>query len=125
MTRQSIAQRAVRLLDDGRRTISTLRREKGFVALVVFSLALGIGSTVAVFGMADQLLLQPPPGVHDDRSAAYLRLETPDGEEKRLTTPEFDDLSRGATLLDGIASYNLDLFEASVGDARTRRPFVD
>lgn len=106
------------LLDDVRQAVRMLRREKRFVALVVFTLALGIGSTAAVFGMADQLLLRAPPGVHNADFAAYLRLETPDGEEKPLTTPELDDLRRGATLLDGIASYNFDIFEASVGDAR-------
>jgi hypothetical protein len=39
-----------------------LRNEKGFAALVVFTLALGIGTTAAVFGMADQVLLRPLAG---------------------------------------------------------------
>jgi hypothetical protein len=53
-----------------------LRHEKRFAALVVFTLALGIGSTAAVFGMADQLFLSPLPGVHDGGRAAYLRLNS-------------------------------------------------
>src|SRR5690348_8653720 len=100
------------LLADVRGALRLLRREKRFTALVVFTLALGIGSTAAVFGMADQLLLRPLPGVHDDGRAAYLRLDTPDGTRKALTTPELDELRRAATLLDGIASYVSTTFAA-------------
>lgn len=99
-----------------RGAVRLLRRERRFAALVVFTLALGIGSTAAVFGMADQLLLRPLPGVHDDGRAAYLRLDTPAGVEKALTTPELDELSSAATVLDGIASYSSWTFDASVGD---------
>ena len=106
------------MLGDIRTAVRMLRREKSFAALVVFTLALGIGTTAAVFGMADQLLLRPLPGVHDDGHAAYLRLTTAAGEEKALTTPELDELRQAATLVDGIASYNFATFEASVGDTR-------
>ncbi|HEX5436319.1 MAG TPA: hypothetical protein VFW98_04125, partial [Gemmatimonadaceae bacterium] len=61
------------VLIDLRSAARMLRREKRFVVLVVLTLALGLGSTAAVFGMADQLLLRPLPGVHDDGRAAYLR----------------------------------------------------
>ncbi len=104
------------LVADVRSAARTLRHEKSFAALVVFTLALGIGSTAAVFGMTDQLLLRPLAGVHDDGRAAYLRLVAPAGVEKSLTTPEFDELRRTATLLDGIASYYPATFDASVGD---------
>ena len=104
------------LVADVRSAAKTLRHEKRFAALVVFTLALGIGSTAAVFGMADQLLLQPIAGVHDDDRAAYLRLVAPGGVDKSLTTPEFDELRRAATLSDGIASYYPATFDASVGD---------
>jgi putative ABC transport system permease protein len=106
------------MLGDIQSAVRMLRREKSFAALVVFTLALGIGSTAAVFGMADQLLLRSLPGVHDDGGAAYLRLTTPAAAQKALTTPEFDELRDAATLVEGIASYNFATFEASVGDAR-------
>lgn len=93
-----------------------LRHEKRFAALVVFTLALGIGSTAAVFGMADQLLLRPLSGVHDGGRAAYLGLNTAAGAGKALTTPEFDELRQAATLLGGLASHNFPTFDVSVGD---------
>ncbi|HEY9226771.1 MAG TPA: ABC transporter permease [Gemmatimonadaceae bacterium] len=105
-------------MDDVRQAIRTLSREKDVVALVVFTLALGIGSTAVVFSIADQLLLRRPAGVHADGNSAYLRLESSGGKEQQLTTPELDELRRDATLLEDIASYNFDVFEASVGDAR-------
>ncbi|HET7553789.1 MAG TPA: ABC transporter permease [Gemmatimonadaceae bacterium] len=93
-----------------------LRHELRFAALVVFTLALGIGSTAAVFGMADQLLLRPLPGVRDGGRVAYLRLNTPAGAGKALTTPEFDELGQAATLLGALASHNFPTFDVSVGD---------
>jgi putative ABC transport system permease protein len=98
-----------------RLAVRMLQQEKSFTALVVFTLALGIGSTAAVFGMADQLLLRPLPGVHDGRHVAYLRFDTPAGVEKSITTPEFDEVRRNATVLDGIASYDRETFDASAG----------
>jgi len=104
------------LLADVRWATRLLRDERSFALLIVFTLALGIGSSAAVFGMADQLLLRPLPGVHDDGRAAYLRLESPAGVEKALSTPELDEIRRSASLLDGIASYDYGAFDASVGD---------
>ena len=104
------------ILGDFRLAARMLRQETSFAALVVFTLALGIGSSAAVFGMADALLLRPLSGVHDGGRVAYLRLEAPGGVDKGLTTPEFDDVVHSATLLDGIASYDVQTFDASVGD---------
>lgn len=104
------------LLGDVRWATRLFRDERGVALLIVFTLALGIGSTAAVFGMADQLLLRPLPGVHDDGRAAYLRLESPTGVEKALTTPEFDEIRQSARLLDGIASYDYGTFDVSAGD---------
>ena len=109
------------LLADARAALRTLRREKGFAALVVVTLALGVGSTAVVFGMVDQLLLQPLPGVHDAQRAAYLEFHDPTvpwTNPPGISTPDFDALRRDATLLDGMASYGLNPFKISVGDER-------
>lgn len=98
-----------------------LWREKRFAALAVFTLALGIGRTAAVFGMADQLLLRPIPGVHDGGRAADLRLNSPAGVGKALTTPEFDELRQSAMLLGGLASHNFPTIDLSVGDVHGGR----
>jgi len=105
-------------LTDVRRTARALWRDRTFTLVVAATLALGLGSGDAVFGMTDRLLLRPLPGVHDNGRTAYLRLEAARGNEKGLTTPEFDAMRREATLIDGSASYMIETFNASRGEVR-------
>jgi putative ABC transport system permease protein len=52
---------------DLRHAIRGLRRNPGFAATAILSLALGIGASVAIFTLADNLLLQPLPYRQPDR----------------------------------------------------------
>ncbi len=51
-------------LDDARYAIRSLRRTPGLTALVVITLALGIGLTSAIFSMVDALIFRPYPVPH-------------------------------------------------------------
>ncbi len=65
------AMRRVELLDDLRQDLSftfrTLKRQKGWTAVAVITLALGIGAATAVFSVASRLLLHPLPYPDADR----------------------------------------------------------
>ncbi|GEM_PF-4637997 len=56
---------SVRLLEDARRdlivSLRTLRRNMGFAATAIASIALGVGATIAIFTIVDNLLLRPLP----------------------------------------------------------------
>jgi predicted permease len=110
------------LLGDARAAARTLRREPGFTGLAIFTLALGIGSTAAVFGMINQLILRPLPGVAASDDIAYLRFHSATDPESRevhgLTTLDFDVLRREASLLEGIASYGLSTLTVKLDGAR-------
>lgn len=102
---------------DARQAFRSLRRGPGFTLMVAATLALGIGSTAAVFTMVNQLILRPLPGAANSRTAAYLRFGRP-GTYVGLNLSDFEALRERATLLDGIASYGSATPNVSLGDRR-------
>lgn len=104
-------------MTDARHALRSLRRRPGFTLMVVATLALGLGSTAAVFTMVNQLVLRPLAGAENSRSAAYLRFGTP-GTYAGLTLADFDELRERATLVEGMASYGLAVENVTLGDGR-------
>jgi putative ABC transport system permease protein len=55
------------MLQDLRLGVRTLAKQPGFTVVAALTLALGIGSTAAVFSLIQGVLLTPPPYPHPDR----------------------------------------------------------
>ena len=53
----------------------TVRRTPGFTAVVVLTLALGIGANASVFSLLDRIYLRPPNGVNDPASVRRMWVE--------------------------------------------------
>jgi predicted permease len=113
------------LVSDLRAALRSLSRERAFTVVAVVTLALGTGATVAVFGMANQLLLRPLPGVREPEGAAYLQLGPAVLSDfdllnpRGLSQPDFDELRRSVTLLEGVASHGyLGNTPIAVGEGR-------
>lgn len=72
--RRGVRERWEWLGQDVRYVWRSLRRSPGFVATVVFTLALGLGANIAVFSILDRLFFATPPGIgaafHPRRLAA-------------------------------------------------------
>jgi putative ABC transport system permease protein len=106
------------LWQDVRFGLRTILKDRGFFLVAVLALALGIGSTAAIFSVIDNVLLQPFPytdgqrlyaiNIHDSSQSG------PDGREF-FSVPEFLDYQRQNTIF----SESMGIWETTVllGDA--------
>ncbi|HYL97063.1 MAG TPA: ABC transporter permease, partial [Terriglobales bacterium] len=97
------------LLQDIRYALRTLRRSRGFAAVAVITLALGIGANTAMFSIVNAVLLRPVPYNNPER---LLKIYTsmPQFTEASVSYPNFLDWQRRSRSFDLMAAYRHDSF---------------
>jgi putative ABC transport system permease protein len=95
------------LAADVKYAVRSLRRTPAFTAVVVITLALGIGANTAIFSVVRGVLLKPLPHRDGDR-LLYLRhsADGVGGANVLFSVPEVRDFRNGAPALGGIAEYS-------------------
>jgi predicted permease len=94
-----------------------LRRNPGFAAVAVLSLALGIGATTAMFSLIYAVLLHPFPYAGADRIMNPVVIDEQHPDEPSwfpLNVAQFDDL-RLASPVDSVLGFNADHMEITGG----------
>ncbi|HTU89158.1 MAG TPA: permease prefix domain 1-containing protein, partial [Gemmataceae bacterium] len=76
------------LIQDVRYALRQVRRNPGFTAVAVVTLALGIGANTAIFSVVDGVLIHPLPFEHSDR-LVMLWQRVPHFGSNAFTTPDF------------------------------------
>ena len=110
------------LLHDFRHAIRTLRRQPGFVAAVVGTFAIAIGTNAAMFGLIDRLMLSAPPGIGNPDRVVRLSVEAGDepGQSYRMSTfsyPLFKSLEEVTTAFSSVAASQPDTVMVGRDDA--------
>jgi putative ABC transport system permease protein len=92
---------------DLRHAVRGLAVERGWTAIAVLTLALGIGANAAIFAVVDAALLRPLPFAQAERLMAVWGLEAGSGPQRQRTSyPDFRDFQQGATgAFEGFAVY--------------------
>jgi len=96
-----------------------LRKNPGTTAIIVFTLALAIGATTAIFSVVYGVLLRPLPYADSNRIMAVFEVSS-QGRPNRLADPNFDDFRDQNRSFQTIAKYNDDIASVSGASQPTR-----
>jgi putative ABC transport system permease protein len=104
------------LQQDIRYALRGMARRQGFTAVVLATLALGIGANAAIFSVVNAVLLRPLPFAHVERLVAVSHLP-PYGQVSEM---EFVDYQRDLKSIAKLAAYSTPTATIAVNDAPVR-----
>ncbi|HKG92558.1 MAG TPA: ABC transporter permease [Gemmatimonadaceae bacterium] len=105
------------LLQDARYAVRGMLQRPAFTAIVLATLALGIGANAAIFSVVNGVLLQPLP-FEDPRRIAQVRHSD---AYSSLSEPEFADYRRDARAFSRVSAYSGAPANLTGGDAEPER----
>ncbi|HEV3218257.1 MAG TPA: ABC transporter permease [Candidatus Acidoferrales bacterium] len=103
---------------DGGFAVRMMRKNKGFTALVICILALGIGANTAIFSVVNGVLLRPLPFVKGDRLVSVNQAAPRAGYDKiPFSVHEINDIREQSQTLEAVVEYhNMQFDLLGVGD---------
>jgi predicted permease len=113
------------LVQDFRYGLRMLARKPGFTAVVVLTLALGIGANTAMFSVVDKVLLEPLPFPQPERLVS-LHASKPNFEKGAISYPNFLDWQKQNHSFSRVAVYrSTDMGLTGMGEAeRIRAEYI-
>jgi putative ABC transport system permease protein len=109
---------------DLRHGMRMLARNPGLTTIAVVSIAFGTGANVAIFSMADALLLQPLPVLEPSRLLAVgFRVLRGTTYQSAASYPDYRDIRERTQTFDGVVAYDYETVAVAAragGPARVR-----
>jgi putative ABC transport system permease protein len=98
------------LRQDVRQALRMARRQPGFTAAAMLTLAIGIGSVAVMYSVVRQVLLDPFPYVHSDRMVDVIIRDTPSGRiaHGALAAAEYLDYQEQSTVFEDVLGTNVE-----------------
>ena len=109
------------MINDLRLALRSLRKTPGFTAVVVLTLAVGIGANTAIFSVVNGVLLRALP--YEEPGQLVHLWEDPSGKgqgKNSVAGAQFADWKRQITTMEGIAAIRRDYLNLT-GDGRPER----
>ena len=106
------------LLQDLRYAVRMFRKNPGFAAVAIGTLAVGIGANTAIFSLVRAVLLEPLPFGDPDR--VVMVMETWRGHRGNVAAGMFADLQRDGRSFDRLAASRFANMNLAVGDEAQR-----
>ena len=95
------------LLQDFRYALRQLRKNPGFTAIALITLALGIGANTAIFSVVNAVLLRPLPYLHPNR-LVFLAETTPQVHDESFSMADFDDWRAMNSVFESTVAFRAD-----------------
>jgi putative ABC transport system permease protein len=108
------------LLQDLRYGLRQLRRNPGFTAIAVITLALGIGANTSVFTVIDAVLLQPLPYPAPER-VVWVSEIIPPSTHSNVLSPEYAAWGKMEKIFDQLGAFDITRSITLTGGARPER----
>ncbi len=107
------------IIKDIRYGVRGLLKHPGFTAIVVITLALGIGASTAIFSVVDSVLLRRLPYRTAERIVAIQEYGK-DGKRGQLTSANFLDLRAQNTVFEQLAAFKITTTNLALSDQAER-----
>jgi predicted permease len=101
---------------DLRCSLRQLRNAKGFAALAIVTLALGIGANTALFTIVNAVVLRPLPYLHSDRLVAIEAGKTMAVGAGTTSWLNYRDIRERSKSLEAVAGYSSDVSVVQTSD---------
>ena len=99
--------------------IRQIVRNPGFAAVVIFTLALGIGASTSIFSVADAVLLRPLP-YPNPQQIVRIWEQLPNGHQPNLAESNFEDFLAQNNTFTSLAAYDYGMASISGGSEPVR-----